>query len=157
MSGHSSNLVLNANNITGIDQLVREYLLAKGYTKALEAMDSAEKLKKQRPEDMYIPVYDSTNTTAGESKPMDIDDTTDSPSTSTTTTTASKPVSVPTKVAVESLLHNAATSLYVLGVKEGDPKVFLEEYGQFHDWTSQSIDIVNPYLEAIGFAVFITW
>ncbi len=137
------------NSSSGIDQLVRDYLLAKGYTKALEAMESAEQQKKQRSDEAYTPVYiegrnllPSASSSSGGSKPLDGDDL-DGAKTGKTT--------------VESLLSNAATSLYVIGIKEGDPNVFLEEYGQFHHWTSQSIDIVSPYLEAIGFVVFITW
>ncbi len=136
------------NSSSGIDQLVRDYLLAKGYTKALEAMESAEQQKKQRSDEAYTPVYiEGTNhhpasSSSGGPKPLDGDDSDGAKSGKTT---------------VESLLSNAATSLYVIGIKEGDPNVFLEEYGQFHHWTSQSIDIVSPYLEAIGFVVFITW
>jgi hypothetical protein len=155
MSQSSHNNLTSAN--AGIDQLVKEYLKEKGYHKALEAMEFAEKQKKQsQKDDQVVPLYQPADSdgVGEEGKPMDIDD--DSAA-DKNQSSRKRPVAVPHKVMAESLISNKAASLYVIGIREGDPNVYLEEYGQFHHWTSQSIDLVSPYLEAVGFAAFITW
>jgi hypothetical protein len=54
-------------------------------------------------------------------------------------------------------LANPAQCLYVDGVKEGDPSVYLQEYPIFHTWAIHSIDLVHPYLEAISFVALVCW
>ena len=119
---------------SGLDLLVKEYLAAKGYTKALEALTEES-----------VGKTPSANT----------------PHVSSSSASSSNAVNAaggePQQQNVEALLANAAQSLYVNGIKEGDASVYLHEFSIFHTWAIHSIDLVHPYLEAVSFAIFVSW
>lgn len=119
---------------SGLDLLVKEYLAAKGYTKALEAL-SEESHDKSAP----------TPHTVGSS------------STAAPSSSSGNVATEESKQSVEALLANAAQSLYVNGVKEGDASVYLHEFTVFHTWAIHSIDLIHPYLEAVSFVTFVCW
>ena len=110
---------------SGLDLLVKEYLAAKGYTKALEALSEESKTV---PTKAVAPSSSASSQKVEENKQN-----------------------------VEALLANAAQSLFIKGIKEGDASIYLQEFSIFHSWAIHSIDLVHPYLEAVSFVAFVSW
>ncbi len=114
----------------GVDALVKEYLLSRGYTKTVAEMD----LEASQVVATEIPavIAPTPAPAAGSSAP-------------------------PSKAIARHMLSNVAEDIYIIGIKDKDTSSYFTGYDSIRSWAVNSIDIVKPQLLSLCFPIFVHW
>lgn len=114
----------------GVDALVKEYLLSRGFTKTVAEMD----LEASQVVATEIPAVaaPAPAPAVGSSAPQ-------------------------TKAIARHMLSNVAEDIYIIGMKDKDTSSYFTGYDSIRSWAVNSIDIVKPQLLSLCFPVFVHW
>lgn len=115
----------------GVDALVKEYLLSRGYTKTVAEMD-LEASQVVATEVTAPAAVAPTTTTSGSSAPAG-------------------------KAVARHMLSNVAEDIYIIGMKDKDTSCYFTGYDSIRAWAVNSIDIVKPQLLSLCFPIFVHW
>eukprot|EP01032_Pedospumella_encystans_P028878 gene28878-32614_t len=112
----------------GVDALVKEYLLSRGYTKTVAEMDleASQVVATENP----AAAAPAPAPAVGSSAP-------------------------PSKAIARHMLSNVAEDIYIIGMKDKDTSSYFTGYDNIRSWAVNSIDIVKPQLLSLCFPVFV--
>lgn len=114
----------------GVDALVKEYLLSRGYTKTVAEMDL--EASQVVATEVTAPAVALTSTTSVSSAPA-------------------------CKAVARHMLSNVAEDIYIIGMKDKDTSCYFTGYDSIRAWAVNSIDIVKPQLLSLCFPIFVHW
>lgn len=115
----------------GIDRLVRDYLLAKGYGSAASAMEKEIESRQERKNEV------------GQQSAVDM----------LVDTTTAKTSSSQQKIDGINLVE----AIYIKALHDNDFNLYVTELDDFSSWVLGSLHIVKNYLLAVLFAMFCHW
>lgn len=121
-----------SDQFTDVDDLVKQYLLTRGYTKAVELIDKEKENILSNEEDITessVLAVDDTVKSQEESKKNDA-------------------------VLLDKLIDNVSKSLFLYGKKKEDIENYIQEYKKFFIWSSSLLENSHSFFHALNFIFF---
>lgn len=125
----------------GIDILVKEYLLSRGFTKAVDELE--QQILREQYEQQQQQFQQQAQPQIGDEPAEQI----------------AIAIVDPTEEenSCKRMLSSVAEDVYVLGIQNGNRNLFFGEYDAFRSWALNSIEIAQAQLLGLSFPLFVHW
>ena len=141
----------------GVDALIRDYLLERGYDKAAAELAQEAKLEIQSSHAIREEKESTETDRVAAGAPIVQIKQEEGQGNVAAAAAASSCSIKPQTSTAQRIMSHIAEDVYVLGIKGGDAQQFALEYDAVRSWALDSIDFAKPQLLAITFPIFVHW